>query len=98
MDTQKISLIILAVVLVFGVAGLFISFNTATEGAATYQQVIHRNREVYVPFYNVCARGPCGEEAVQVGHVQPGEPNFLGTAVCECPDGTRFQTDYHRQY
>ena len=95
---MKTTTLVLLLVVIVAIIGLVLLFKTGSEGAVTYQQVIHRDNAVYLEYYNVCARGPCGTAATQIGHVQPGEPNFLGNALCECPDGRIFQIDYHKPY
>ena len=91
-------MIILLTVLVFAIIGLVLFFKTSSEGAVTYQQVIHRNKEVYMPYYSPCARGPCGTDAIEIGEMQMGEITFGKNAICQCPDGTTFQTDKYSPY
>ena len=98
METKNATIIVLLVIAIFAIIGLVLFFKTSSQGAVTYQQLIHRDNAVYLNYYNVCSRGLCGDQATQIGHVQTGEPNFLGNALCECPDGRRFQIDYHRTY
>lgn len=95
---SKIALLILLIVGIIAVAGLVLFYKASTGGAATYNQVIHRNPEVFLPYYNVCARGPCGNLAVQIGGVQSEESPVTRTAICQCPDGKSFQTDYRNPY
>jgi len=98
MKTKNATAIILIVIAIFAIIGLVLFFKTSSSGSVTYQQLIHRDDSVYLNYYNVCAQGPCGDKATQIGHVQTGEPNFQGNALCQCPDGTTFQIDYHRPY
>ncbi|MBW3004983.1 hypothetical protein KY310_04075 [Candidatus Woesearchaeota archaeon] len=94
---SKIALLILLIVAIIAVAGLVL-FYKSTTGAATYQQLIHRNPEVFLPYYNVCARGPCGAQAVQIGEVQSEESAVTRTAICSCPNGQSYQIDYRKPY
>lgn len=105
MNEQKTALITIAVIAIIAMSGIVLMLNSQPQGAvtvtnakATYHQLIHRNKEVYLPYYNVCARGPCGAEARQIGEVQSEENPATRTAVCTCPDGRTFQTDYRAMY
>jgi len=94
---SKIALIILLIVAIIAATGLFL-FYKSTTGAATYQQIIHRNPEVFLPRYDVCARGPCGAQARQIGEIQPEESDVTKTAICQCPDGRTYQIDFRHPY
>jgi hypothetical protein len=94
---SKIALLILLIVALIAIAGLVL-FYKSTTGAATYHQLIHRNPEVFLPQYNVCARGPCGAQAFQIGEVQSEESPVTKTAICSCPNGKTFQIDYRNPY
>lgn len=92
---KKITLLIIAIVAIIGLAVLF---KSGTQGAVTYQQIIHRNDAVYMTYYNACARGPCGDQAIPLALVQVGEITFPKNILCLCPDGSKYQIDYGRPY
>lgn len=91
-DLQKISISILAIVAIIAIIGLIFFFRAQSEAAVTYQQLIHRDYAV-VADYSVCDNGPCGKAAIYLG-----DDLLVGNAVCQCPDGSTYQTDYRRIY
>jgi hypothetical protein len=90
--------IILLIIALVAVVGVILLLKVDSEGAVTYQQNIHRNDAVYMTYYNACARGPCGNQAIPLALVQVGEVTFPKNVLCQCPDGSTYQIDYGQPY
>jgi hypothetical protein len=92
METKKFPIIILAIVAIIAILSLVFFFRVQKEAAVTYQQLLHRDYAV-VADYSICDNGPCGKSAIYLG-----DDLLEGNAVCQCPDGSTYQTDYRRTY
>lgn len=91
-DLQKIAVSILAIIAIIAIIGIVLFFRVEREAAVTYQQLIHRDYAVVADF-SICDYGPCGKAAIYLG-----DDLLAGNAVCQCPDGSTYQTDYRRPY